>query len=165
MWRKRVQRTVEKNQKELLGLVLRRYPAFILRDSVDEAAGVPAFAFHDVTSAALEPMLCFLSNNGYATLTADEYVERQIRPDRRRQREVLLTFDDGLNSLYTVVYPALKRFGLKAVAYIVPARFVGASGVWFNARRLPATLPWRTPPAPISRRRRPSARSGVAACG
>ena len=124
MWRKRIQRMVEKNQKELLGILLRRYPAFILGDSVDEAAGVPTFAFHDVTSAVLEPMLHFLSNNGYATLTADEYVERQIRPERRRQREVLLTFDDGLASLYTVVYPALKRFGLKAVAYIVPGRIL-----------------------------------------
>jgi polysaccharide deacetylase len=129
MWRKRIQRMVEKNQKELLGILLRRYPAFILRDSVDEAAGVPTFAFHDVTWAALEPMLRFLSNNGYATLTADEYVERQVQPKRRRQREVLLTFDDGLNSLYTVVYPALKRFGLKAVAYIVPGRMAASDRI------------------------------------
>jgi hypothetical protein len=33
---------------------------------------------------------------------------------------VLLTFDDGHRSLYTVAYPAFKRHRLKAVAYIVP---------------------------------------------
>jgi hypothetical protein len=65
-------------------------------------------------------MLQFLVDNRYATLTADEYIERQMGQGQRPQREVLLTFDDGYKSLYTVAYPALRRLGLKAVAYIVP---------------------------------------------
>jgi hypothetical protein len=119
MW-KRIERSVEKNCNDVRGIFLRRYPAFVLSDRVGHLVGIPAFVLHDVTAAMLEPLLQFLTENGYATLTADDYVERMVRGQRGQEREVLLTFDDGHKSLYSVAYPALKRYGLKAVAYIVP---------------------------------------------
>jgi hypothetical protein len=109
----------EKNWTEIPGVLLRKYPAFVLSARVTSLAKIPVFVFHDVTIDSFEPILRFLSDNRYATLTADEYTERQVRGERGQEREVLLTFDDGLKSLYTVAYPALKRFDLKAVAYIV----------------------------------------------
>jgi len=116
----RVQRIIEKNIHEIVGVLFRKYPTFILNDHEGAFRELPAFVFHDVTSESLEPMLCFLAENGYGTFTADEYVERQARGERGQEREVLLTFDDGLKGLYTAAYPALKRYGLKAVAYVVP---------------------------------------------
>ena len=120
MWAKRIQRMIEKNRNDVVGILLRKYPAFVLSDREHVVIDIPAFVFHDVTPKLLEPLLEFLAENKYRTLTADEYVERKVRGQRGREREVLLTFDDGHKSLYTVVYPALKRFGLKAVSYIVP---------------------------------------------
>ena len=120
MWSKRLHRMIGKNRNDVLGILLRKYPPFVLRDNVEILGDVPSFVFHDVTTELLEPMLDFLAENHYVTLTADEYVERRARKDRGQEREVLLTFDDGHKSLYSVVYPALKRHGLKAVAYIVP---------------------------------------------
>ncbi len=120
MLQKRLQRILEKNKSEFLGIVLRQYPDFILSDRVDRLSEIPVFAFHDVSLEVLDPMLAFLSENGYKTLTADEYLERRLRGERGQEREVLLTLDDGHKSLYEVVYPALKRFDQKAVAYIVP---------------------------------------------
>ncbi len=120
MWGKRIQRMVEKNRDEFLGILFRKYPDFVLSGRLEKPVGIPAFVFHDISAESLEPMLEFLAENGYATHTADEFVERQVRGERGQEREVLLTFDDGHKSLYTVAYPALKRFGLKAVAYIVP---------------------------------------------
>jgi len=119
MW-KSVQRVVEKNQNDLFGILFRQYPAFVLSDREQETTDIPAFVFHDITAKALGLMLEFLAENNYLTLTADEYVERKIRGQRGQEREVLLTFDDGYKSLYAVAYPALKGYGLKAVAYIVP---------------------------------------------
>jgi peptidoglycan/xylan/chitin deacetylase (PgdA/CDA1 family) len=111
---------IEKNQNDLIGVLFRKYPDFILNDRKQLLADIPAFVFHDVTIELLEPMFEFLAENSYLTLAADEYVERKIRGQRAQEREVLLTFDDGYKSLYAVVYPVLKRYGLKAVAYIVP---------------------------------------------
>lgn len=111
---------IEKNWNDVQGVLLRRYPDFVLNDRATHIVDIPAFVFHDVTPAMVEPMIQFLADNQYMTLTADEYVERHAHGKRFREREVLLTFDDGHESLYTVAYPALKRYGLKAVAYIVP---------------------------------------------
>ena len=122
MWIRRVQRMIQKNRNEFRGILLREYPAFVLRDDAHILQDIPVFVFHHVTVSGLEPMLQFLAENRYTTLTADEYTERRVRGERGQEREVLLTFDDAHKSLYTVAFPTLRRFGLKAVAYIVPGR-------------------------------------------
>jgi peptidoglycan/xylan/chitin deacetylase (PgdA/CDA1 family) len=135
MWAKRIQRMIEKNRNDLVGILLQKYPAFVLGDRELVVTDIPVFVFHDVTPKPFEPMLEFLVENKYRTLTADEYVERKVRGQRGQEREVLLTFDDGDKSLYAVAYPALKRYGFKAVAYVVPGMTPedhgsGRSNVW-----------------------------------
>ena len=134
-WNKGVQRKIYKNWNEIQGILLRKYPDFIFSDRVNDVIDIPAFVFHDVTNESLEPILRFLAINQYATLTADEYYERSSKREKGQEREVLLTFDDGDKSLYTVAYPALKRYGFRAVAYIVPGMTpqgdgTGDSKVW-----------------------------------
>lgn len=99
---------------------LGRYPAFV-RSDVDPEQ-IPVFQFHDVSTASLEPVLEFIAHNNYVTLTGDEYYERIVDTSLRRKREVMLTFDDGQASLYTVAFPLLIKFKQRAVAYIVPGR-------------------------------------------
>jgi peptidoglycan/xylan/chitin deacetylase (PgdA/CDA1 family) len=136
MWTKRLQRMIEKNQNDLVGILLRKYPAFVLNDREDVLTDIPVFVFHEVTPHLLEPIIEFLVENKYRTLTADEYVDRTVSGQGGQEREVLLTFDDGDKSLYAVAYPALKRYGLKAVAYVVPGMIpeeddgLGSSNVW-----------------------------------
>jgi hypothetical protein len=116
---KRLQRMVEKNWAEVEGIALRQYPSFVWSDRVKDLNEVPVFVFHDVTKDSLQNALRYLYDNGYATLTADEYVNQR---GQGRGRDVMLTFDDGNRSLYETVYPLLKQFCLKAIAYIVPGR-------------------------------------------
>lgn len=117
---RRLRRALEKNCNELLGLGLGRYPAFVRLDVQPEQ--IPVFQFHDVSTATLEPVLEFLARNDYETLTGDAYCERVVGASPRRDREVMLTFDDGQTSLYTVAFPLLSKFKQRAVAYIVPGR-------------------------------------------
>ena len=103
-----------------------RLPRFIFGGRV-AAEVLPVFHFHDVTPAELEPKLRFLAENGYRTTTADEiaaYVRREIRLDSPR---VALCFDDAWTSLWTVAAPLLKRYGLTAITYAIPARIAEAS--------------------------------------
>ncbi|HNP59528.1 MAG TPA: polysaccharide deacetylase family protein [Nitrospirales bacterium] len=113
-------RSFEKNRNELLGLGLGRYPLFVRSDVQPEQ--IPVFQFHDVSTATLQPILEFIARNDYVTLTGDEYYERTVGASPRGDREVLLTFDDGQASLYTVAFPLLDKFKQRAVAYIVPGR-------------------------------------------
>jgi polysaccharide deacetylase len=103
-----------------------RLPRFIFGGHV-AADVLPVFHFHDVTPAELEPKLRFLAENGYRTTTSDEiaaYVRREIRLDGPR---VALCFDDAWASLWTVAAPLLKRYGLTAITYAIPARIAEAS--------------------------------------
>lgn len=120
MFVRRVRRAFEKNRNEFVGLALSRYPAFVRRDV--DPTNVPAFQFHDVHAVTLDPLLAYLSSNGYHTLTADEYLLRACGQVPYAGREVLLTFDDGRMSLYNVAFPLLRRYRQRAVAYVVPGR-------------------------------------------
>ncbi|MCA9422558.1 MAG: polysaccharide deacetylase family protein, partial [Nitrospira sp.] len=80
------------------------------------------FQFHDVSMATLEPTLAFIARNHYVTLTGEEYYQRVIGASPRQERELMLTFDDGQDSLYSIAFPLLRKFKQRAVAYIVPGR-------------------------------------------
>jgi hypothetical protein len=80
----------------------------------------PAFGLHAITGERLRPLLEFLAENRYRTLTMDEYVERRTLGRRERAHDVLLTFDDGHRSLYTDVFPLLRDYGFCATAFVVP---------------------------------------------
>lgn len=119
---RRLGRIVAKHRGEIEGLMLRRWPAFVLGDVRPGAdMEIPVFAFHQEPAELLAPMLEYLAANRYRTLTADEYLERRGRT-RGGEREVMLTFDDGHVSLFRDAFPALRKLGQKAVAYVVPGR-------------------------------------------
>lgn len=76
----------------------------------------PAFIFHDVRPERLRRQLRFLAEAGYETLTCAEASDLQGDPGRR----VVLTFDDGRRSLWSVAVPLLREFGFRATAFVSP---------------------------------------------
>jgi len=70
---------------------------------------------YDVVFAA---QMRWLRDAGYETLDFDDYLE--IRAGRRPQpaRSVLVTFDDGYESNYTLAFPALREHGQKATIFV-----------------------------------------------
>ena len=97
-----------------------RYPAFVYgnRFPPDE---LPVFCFHSVHPDTFEKILQFLLLNKYHSLTADEcHAFLQNGKRFAKRRNILMTFDDGTGSLWTVAYPLLKKYGFKATAFIVP---------------------------------------------
>ncbi len=102
-------------------LLLGRYPRFVAGGAL--AAGeVPVFVFHGATPHDFARKLRHLADNGYQTLSVEEYVA-VIRGARRPpERAVLLTFDDGRGSFWSVAAPLLRRYGMKSVVFLVPGR-------------------------------------------
>lgn len=110
-----------KNAPDLFALLVRNYPRFVTdRNPKELREEIPVFTFHTVEPVSFEQQLRFLAENGYQTLDGEAFRaaiagEAEIPP-----RSVLLTFDDGRASLYTVAFPLLKRYGGRAVAFIIP---------------------------------------------
>ncbi|MFC1497790.1 polysaccharide deacetylase family protein [Verrucomicrobiota bacterium] len=94
------------------------YPGFLFGGRLAEI--LPVFHFHEVTEAYLEPYLSYLVDNGYRTVTSEavgRFVRDGISPGNKT---VVLCFDDAWSSLWTVVGPLLKKYGLTAITYAIP---------------------------------------------
>ncbi len=54
----------------------------------------------------------FLKENGYETITFSEIEKVSVK------KKIILTFDDGYEDNYTILFPILKEFGFTAVIYL-----------------------------------------------
>ncbi len=97
-------------------------------------ARLHAFAYHDVrdnvtdgqdpdryaiSTENLIAHFSWLRANGFTPVSVDDLVNAQAGRGELPEKAVLLTFDDGLVSTYTHVFPLLKLFGYPAVVSIV----------------------------------------------
>ena len=98
-----------------------RYPPFVTGGELPRG-DVPVFVFHGAEPESFGRKIAHLAENGYVTLSADEYVA-VLRGERQpEERAVVLTFDDGRGSVWSVAAPLLRRLGMKAVVFLVPGR-------------------------------------------
>lgn len=67
-----------------------------------------------------EKHLRYLQTHGYRTLLFSDFDEERIF--EKAQRAVVLTFDDGYEDNYRLLFPLLKKYGAKAVIYLVTGR-------------------------------------------
>ena len=104
-----------------------RYPAFLFGGPFP-FRGVPVFHFHEAAPAALEPYFRHIAENAYPTIASAELEAWVLRGVRPPPRAVVLTFDDAWSSLRTAVLPLLRKYGLRAIAYVSPARVPDGPG-------------------------------------
>lgn len=103
-------------------LVHRSFPQFVSDSSVaDLGNSIPVFCFHAV-GQEFEKLLKHLQRNGYTTLSGDELIDGLASTENftKYQKPVVLTFDDGWRSTWTIAYPLLKRYGFHAISFLVP---------------------------------------------
>jgi peptidoglycan/xylan/chitin deacetylase (PgdA/CDA1 family) len=102
-------------------LLLRRYPAFVTGGDLPRGQ-VPVFVFHSLEPESFGRKLQYLADNEYVTLSATEYFHFLLGMRPVPSRAVVLTFDDGRGSLWTIGLPFLRRHGMKGVVFLVPGR-------------------------------------------
>jgi peptidoglycan/xylan/chitin deacetylase (PgdA/CDA1 family) len=130
----------EKNWPELRAAARRGVPSFVFAASPPELdGGVPVFFYHAVTTEGFAADLRFLRENGYATLDADGLLAHLGGERPAPPRSVVLTFDDGGSLLHRIVFPLLREFGQRAVAFVAP-RFHGDACI--GAGREPRPCTW-----------------------
>ena len=119
-----------KNKDDFRALFSKQYPRFVYRSLPFLPEGeIAVFAFHTVQADYLERQLQYLKENGYQTLNASELLQTINRTRKAEKNTVVLTFDDGRGSLWSVAYPLLKKYGMKAIAFIVSGAVPDDKGV------------------------------------
>ncbi|HGM5492223.1 TPA: polysaccharide deacetylase family protein [Serratia fonticola] len=74
------------------------------------------------SDVAFSNQMTYLKQTGYDTISMyqlEAYLNNQINLPGK---VVLLTFDDGLKSVYRYAYPVLKDYGFRATAFIISSR-------------------------------------------
>ena len=101
-----------------------------------DATKIPILTFHTVVNdnlkkskysdnewyAALsdfEKQMKYLYDNGYKTISAEEFENWYDGKVEYPKKTVMLTFDDGDYDFYYLVYPVLKKYHFKAVSFII----------------------------------------------
>jgi peptidoglycan/xylan/chitin deacetylase (PgdA/CDA1 family) len=118
-------------------LMLGRYPPFVTGGPLPRSH-VPVFVFHSVEPESFGRRLDYLADNGYVTLSAEEYFQFLLGGRAAPERAVVLTFDDGRGSLWSVAAPLLERRGMKGIVFLVPGRTTSRAGpplpTWSDVR-------------------------------
>lgn len=108
-------------------LALGRYPEFVHGGALPRGQ-VPVFVFHSLEAADFGKKVEYLASNGYVTLSANDYFQFLMGTRPVPDRAVVLTFDDGRASLWTVGAPLLRRFGMTGIVFLIPGRTVSRPG-------------------------------------
>ena len=110
---------------------------------------VPILTYHaiderpspiSIPPAAFEWQMSELRNSGFHVIPLGRLVQHYHTGSTLPDRPVVVTFDDGLESVYTFALPVLRRFGFQATVFLV-AGYCGKQNDWpsqpSNALRLP----------------------------
>jgi len=65
--------------------------------------------------------MSYLSENGFMGLRLEEFIKHGSSGDKSK-REIMITFDDGNISDYTIALPVLKNYGLRATFFVITNR-------------------------------------------
>jgi peptidoglycan/xylan/chitin deacetylase (PgdA/CDA1 family) len=123
-----IRKSIQKNLPEAIAFATGRMPSFVY--GFRHFKDIPVFCFHSARYPLFEEQLLFLKRNGYRTLSADELYERRCDSSYRNDgKEIVLTFDDGMASLWTVAFPLLQKYEFKIVSFILPGLTEDASDV------------------------------------
>jgi peptidoglycan/xylan/chitin deacetylase (PgdA/CDA1 family) len=139
-------RKIGRNAKEAWevprDLLLGRYPEFVTGGPLPRGH-VPVFVFHSLNPDVFGAKVRYLAENGYVTLSADEYFQVLMGSRPAPPNAVVLTFDDGRSTVRTVGWPLMRRYGMKGIVFIIPGRTPSASGplppTWDDVRDGTAT--------------------------
>lgn len=121
--------------------------------------GVPVLMYHDLSEDAalcestnwtlrpekLREDLAWLRDHGYTTILPRELAAGQLDDGSPLPKKcVLLTFDDGYESNYTLAQPILQEYGAKAAVAVIVSRIGNEAGflTWDECRAMEQSGVW-----------------------
>ena len=78
--------------------------------------------YWSVTEGTFERHLAYLKENGYRTVTMNEVLDHMRGVKILWGKCVVLTFDDGDESVYRYAYPLLERYGMEGTIFVITSR-------------------------------------------
>jgi len=74
-----------------------------------------------VTPENFQKQMQYLQNAGYAVVSLDELVDAILTGKKFSRKEVVLTFDDGIENNYIKAFPVLSKYEMPAIIFLETA--------------------------------------------
>lgn len=119
---------------------------YVRADDCELDNGIPVLTYHHVlrddenklfrntstttSDTALDAQMGYLKSAGYKTLSLAQLEGYLNNSVNLPAKAVVLTFDDGLKSVYRYAYPILKKYGQQATAFIISSRVKHNPQAW-----------------------------------
>lgn len=117
------------------------FPVLMYHNVCDDEALVQKDETVHITRQRLAEHFTALKNAGYNAISLEDYYLYRTKGTELPEKPVLISFDDGYISNYTVAYPMLRDYGFKAVIFVIASR-MGADNIefphfsWAQAREM-----------------------------
>ncbi|MCR4615091.1 MAG: polysaccharide deacetylase family protein [Clostridiales bacterium] len=72
-----------------------------------------------VMESTLEEDLRYIKNHGYTAITVEDLTEFKDHGKKLPSKPIMISFDDGYETVYDILLPLLKKYDLKAVVAII----------------------------------------------
>ncbi|MBB3113203.1 GH35 family endo-1,4-beta-xylanase/peptidoglycan/xylan/chitin deacetylase (PgdA/CDA1 family) [Paenibacillus phyllosphaerae] len=123
-------RTLRKTVAGLLTAALLVPSGWLAPAAAAAAPDIPVMLYHRVVANATDDwthtseanfkqQMKYLSDNGYDTLSAQQYVDILEGDEAAPDKPILLTFDDATPDFVTTALPVLKQYGMQSVQFVV----------------------------------------------
>ena len=112
-------------------------------EEVVEAEKIPILTYHKIVPAdeefetslliaedTFDEQMKYLKDNGYTTLTPDEFYAWYTGTGTAPEKSVLVTFDDGYYGTYYLAYPIIKKYGLAATVFCMGHHIEDTTQAW-----------------------------------
>ena len=96
-----------------------------------EVTVLPVLMYHQITrdkncvnkftvmESTLEEDFRYIKNNGFTAITVEDLIEFKNNGRKLPSKPVMISFDDGYETVYDILLPLLKKYDLKAVAAVI----------------------------------------------
>lgn len=84
-----------------------------------------------ISAESFEQQMKYLYDNGYTTITPDQMMLHLKDGHPLPEKPVMITFDDGYLDNYSIAYPILKKYGHRAVFFLI-AGSIGVDARFMN---------------------------------
>lgn len=102
---------------------------------------IPVIVYHRIENIAdsstkvsitnFTEQMQFLHDNGFTSITAQNYLDWKNGLFDMPEKPVMITFDDGWKSVYNAAYPIMKSYGFVGTVFIV-TRYMGFTNPYSN---------------------------------
>lgn len=119
------------NKKKQEPLPLQKMPRFNSITKENRSVRIPVLMYHDIQDVEqsddgnimpkwqFEEQLKLLKDNGFTTITAQEFIDAYHGRINLPKKSIMITIDDGFQSVKTIINPLLKQYDMYAVSFII----------------------------------------------